>query len=150
MIEELNELQIDNLLLSQVIGRLGCRKGKRPYIVPVHYVYDGKYIIGQTDEGKKLDMIRKNPYVCFEVDVITNMTDWESVILHGTFYELKGKASREARAYLLNHAWPLSTGHTMHPHEHEANEKINANHLIKSIMYRIKIKEKSGRSGKII
>ena len=53
MLGELNELQIDHLLLSQFVGRIGCTNNKNPYIVPVTYVYDGKYIIGQTKEGLK-------------------------------------------------------------------------------------------------
>ena len=142
---ELNEMQIDHLLLSQAIGRIGCTDGKKPYIVPVTYVYDGKNIIGQTKEGMKLDLIRKNPKVCFEVDVTTNMANWQSVILVGTFHELKGKASQKAREYLFNHVWPLLTSSTIHPHEHEVSGKVDDSNRIKPIMYLIKIKEKSGR-----
>ena len=145
MLGELNEMQIDNLLVSQAVGRIGCTDGKKSYIVPVTYVYDGIDIIGQTKEGMKLDILRKNPNVCFEVDVLTNMANWQSVILSSTFLELKGKASQEAREYLFNHVWPLLTSSTIHPHEHEVSGKVDDGNRIKQIMYRIKIKEKSGR-----
>ncbi|CAN5399485.1 hypothetical protein BH20BAC1_BH20BAC1_13050 [soil metagenome] len=84
---ELNELQIDHLLLSQVVGRMACTNGKMPYIVPVTYVFDGKSIIGQTREGRKLEMLRKNPNVCFEIDSMTNMANWQSALVFGTFIE---------------------------------------------------------------
>ncbi len=145
MLGELNEIQIDNLLLSQAVGRIGCTDGEKPYIVPVTYVYDGKDIIGQTKEGKKVDIMRNNPNICFEVDAMTNMESWQSVILFGTFQELKGKASQKAREYLFGHAWPLSTISTIHPHEHEVTAKVDDSNRIKPIMYRIKIKERSGR-----
>jgi nitroimidazol reductase NimA-like FMN-containing flavoprotein (pyridoxamine 5'-phosphate oxidase superfamily) len=145
MIGELNESQIDHLLHRQAVGRIGCADEGQPYIVPVTYVYDGKDIIGQTKEGMKLDIIRKNPTVCFEVDVMSNMNNWQCIILNGTFSELKGKAAIEAREYLFNRVWPLLTDSAIHPHQHEATGRIDDPDRVKPIMYRIKIKERSGR-----
>ncbi|MBK6634639.1 MAG: pyridoxamine 5'-phosphate oxidase family protein [Chitinophagaceae bacterium] len=59
MLGKLNETQISNILTGQVIGRLACTDGKQPYIVPLTYTYNGKYIYGQTNEGMKLDILRK-------------------------------------------------------------------------------------------
>ena len=145
MLGELNETQIDNLLLSQVVGRIGCTDGKKPYITPVTYVFDGKDIIGQTKEGMKLKIMRKNPNVCFEVDVMSGMTNWQSVIVSGTFCELKGKEADKAREYLFDHVLPLMTSASIHSHEHEVNGEIDDSNRVKPVMYRIKIKEKSGR-----
>ncbi len=58
MLGQLNEPQINNVLSSQVLGRLACTNGKQPYIVPVTYTYDGEYIYGQTNEGTKLEILR--------------------------------------------------------------------------------------------
>ena len=66
MLGELNELQIKNVLSSQALGRMACAEGELPYIIPVTYAYDGDFIYGQTNEGKKLDILRKNPNVCFK------------------------------------------------------------------------------------
>lgn len=143
---ELNELQINHFLLTQAIGRIACTDGKKPYIVPVTYVYDGKDIIGQTREGKKLAMLRKNPNVCFEIDAMSNMENWRSVIIEGTFSELQGEAADKAREYLFNHIWSYLTGSTIHSHEHEV-PRVNVNdaNRIKPIMFRIKVIEKSGK-----
>ena len=91
MIGELNDIQIENILSSQAIGRLACTDGKQPYIVPVTFKYNGKYIYGQSNEGLKIKMLRKNPNVCFEVDRMTDMNNWESVIIYGQFQELDEK-----------------------------------------------------------
>ena len=145
MLGELDEMQIDHFLLSQAVGRIACTDGKWPYIVPVTYVFDGKDIIGQAREGMKLNMMRANPNVCFEVDLMANMANWQSVILLGTFHELKGKEAQKARDYLFRHVWPLLTSSTIHPHEHEVSGNPDDSNRIKPVMYRIKIKEKSGR-----
>lgn len=47
MLGELNETQMNNVLLSQCIGRLACTDGKQPYIVPVTYVFNGKIFTGK-------------------------------------------------------------------------------------------------------
>ena len=145
MLGELDEMQINHFLLSQTVGRIASTDGKRPYIVPVTYVFDGKDIIGQAREGMKVKMMRANPNVCFEVDAMSNMANWQSVILFGTFYELKGKEAEKARDYLFHHVWPLLTSSTLHPHEHEVSGKPDDSNRIKPVMYRIKITEKSGR-----
>lgn len=146
MLGKLNELQIDHLLLRQFVGRIGFTDGEKPYIIPVTYVFDGKYIIGQTREGLKVDIMRKSPNVCFEVDSVINMTNWQSVIISGTFNELNGKEADTARHYMFNHVWPLLTSATIHPHEHGVSTAaVDDANRIKPIMYRIRIDEKTGR-----
>ncbi|KAA9041117.1 pyridoxamine 5'-phosphate oxidase family protein [Ginsengibacter hankyongi] len=146
MLGELNEMQINNFLVSQAVGRIACSDGKKPYIVPVTYVYNGKDIIGQTTEGKKLHIMRNNPNVCFEVDSMNNMANWRSVIINGVFNELKGVAATKARNYLFNHIWPYLTSSTIHSHEHEPPvSDIDDSNRIKPVMFRIKVKEKTGR-----
>lgn len=146
MLGNLNDLQIDHLLVSQFVGRIGCTDGKKPYIVPVTYVYDGEYIIGQTKEGLKLDIMRKHPTVCFEVDSMTNMANWQSAIISGTFEELKGKEADTVRDYMFNHMWPLLTSSTIHTHQHEVSlSSVDDANRVKPIMYRIRVHEKTGR-----
>ena len=58
MTGKLNETEINNLLSSQSLGRIACTDGRQPYIVPVTYFYNGKYIFGQSNEGAKLKILR--------------------------------------------------------------------------------------------
>jgi uncharacterized protein len=145
MLGELNDIEIRNILSSQVIGRMACTDGKQPYIVPVTYTYDGKYIYGQTNEGTKLTMLRKNPNVCFEIDTMTDMRNWKSVLIYGKFEELKNKLAEKARDILFDHVFPLLTSSTIIPYGHEETEKVDDGTRIKYVMYRIKIKKITGR-----
>ncbi|QEC65779.1 pyridoxamine 5'-phosphate oxidase family protein [Panacibacter ginsenosidivorans] len=145
MLGTLNETQINNVLSSQVIGRVACTDGKQPYIVPVTYTYDGSYIYGQTNEGMKLNILRKNPNVCFEVDMMTDMRNWQSVVVLGKFEELKNKEADEAREVLFGRVFSLMTSSTIHVHEHAATGKVDDSTRVKHVMYRIKIKKVTGR-----
>jgi len=145
MLGKLSNEKCENILSSQVLGRLGCTDGKEPYIIPVTYTYDGKYIYGQTNEGKKLTMLRKNPNVCFEVDRMTDMRNWESVIVYGKFEELTGENAANAREVLFERVFTLMTSDTVHPHEHETTGQLDDGTRSKYVMYRIKIKEFTGR-----
>ena len=145
MLGELNETQINNVLSSQVLGRLACTSKKEPYIVPLTYTYDGEYIYGQTKKGKKLKMLRKNPNVCFEVDMMTDMANWQSVLVYGKFEELKNKKSGKARDILFKRVYPLMTSSTIHTHEHAVSSVVDDSNREKPIMYRIKIKKVTGR-----
>lgn len=141
----LSDEQVKNLLTSQVQGRLACTDGKKPYIVPVNYYYDGEFIYGQTNEGKKLRILRKNPNVCFEVGVMTDNKNWQSVLLYGKFEELGGKKATKAKESLYNSAFYLMSGSSIHPHEHEVSGKLDDSNRKKAFMYRINIKKITGR-----
>ena len=145
MLGQLNEQQIKNLLLSHTVGRVGCIAGSKPYIVPVTYIFEDGYIISQSNEGTKLDMMRKNRDVCFQVDMIVDMANWQSVFIDGRFEELKGKAAIAARSNLYDRIFPLLTSATVHPHEHVVTSTPDDSNRLKPIMYRIKIKNMTGR-----
>ena len=142
---ELNKHQMDNLLLSLSIGRIGVVDEGRPYIVPVTYVYDGKSILCQTNEGMKLDILRRNPHVCFEVDSMTDMNNWQSVVAWGVFEELKGEEAAKSRAYLYDRVFSLMTYSSVHPAGHEVSAEIDDSSRVKSVIFRIVIVEKTGR-----
>jgi uncharacterized protein len=61
---------IEDILKRAYVCRLGLCEGNQPYIVPLCYGYEGKALyIHCAREGKKLDIIRKNNCVSFEVDI---------------------------------------------------------------------------------
>ncbi|MGD9675741.1 MAG: pyridoxamine 5'-phosphate oxidase family protein, partial [Candidatus Bipolaricaulia bacterium] len=61
---------IDRVLHAATVCRLALCDGDRPYIIPMSYGYDGKRLyFHAASEGRKLDLIRKNPNGGFEVDV---------------------------------------------------------------------------------
>lgn len=61
--------EIDQILRSNTVCRLGLADGPQPYVIPMSYGYDGECLYFHcAAEGRKLDIIRRNPLVCFEVD----------------------------------------------------------------------------------
>jgi nitroimidazol reductase NimA-like FMN-containing flavoprotein (pyridoxamine 5'-phosphate oxidase superfamily) len=93
--------QIEDLLERSIIGRIACcghgtTGDGRPYLVPIAYGYDGEAIYAHSGPGRKLDFMRAEPRVTFEVDEGTAPDRWRSVILEATFEEITGDEQREA------------------------------------------------------
>ena len=100
MIDELGTEEIDAFLREQVVGRIGCHLDGRTYVVPVIYAWDGEAAYVQSIEGRKVEMMRANPAVCFEVDEY-DAGSWRSVIVEGVYEELEGDAAQAALALLV-------------------------------------------------
>ena len=65
---ETNRAFMEQLLHAEEIGRLGLACGDEPYVVAINYAYlDRQILMHCALEGKKIDMIARNPRVCFEV-----------------------------------------------------------------------------------
>lgn len=115
MIGNLTDTQIELFLQNEVVGRIGCLADNMVYIVPISYAYDKGNVYAHTFEGKKLDAMRKNPDVCFEVDDIKIMGNWKSVIAWGKFEELTdAESKRHALQLLLNRQLPTISSITTH------------------------------------
>ena len=62
-------VDIERIIQTGMICRIGLCVDDLPYIVPMYYGYrDGCLYFHAAMKGKKLDMIRKNNQVCFEID----------------------------------------------------------------------------------
>ena len=61
--------EIDRIIDTAQVLRLGLIDGTRPYVVPVNFARDGDHLwIHSSPVGLKIDCIRRNPSVCAEVD----------------------------------------------------------------------------------
>ena len=94
-IGKLGETDARKILSEGSLGRLGCISAGWPYVVPVNYFFDGKYIYIHALPGKKVDALRANPRACLQVDEITDSYNWRSVIAYGTFEEVSNEETRE-------------------------------------------------------
>ena len=103
------------MLERQVFGRLGCHAQGETYIVPINYVYRDNAIYGHSGEGKKINMLRSNPKVCFQVDEIVDTFKWNSVILWGNYKELTGEIRQQAMQGLIHRMMPLTDLPTEEP-----------------------------------
>ena len=61
---------IEDIIRKAQVCRLGLSENGRPYIVPLCFGYKDKTLyFHSAREGKKLDILRKNNNVCFEIDI---------------------------------------------------------------------------------
>jgi nitroimidazol reductase NimA-like FMN-containing flavoprotein (pyridoxamine 5'-phosphate oxidase superfamily) len=146
MLGELTHEEIEHLLHSEVVGRIGCHAEDRTYIVPVNYAYDGEFLFGHAASGMKLRMMRANPEICFQVDKRTGLSDWQSVIAWGTFEELHGDEAARAMGMLLDRLFPLLADEGPLATRGEARATLVAGTPVEDlVIYRIRLRERTGR-----
>lgn len=97
--------ELTKILCNTCVGTLSMNAEEYPYCVPVNFGFsenDGKFKVyfHCAGEGKKIELINKNPKVCFEVHIMEKITGegeepcvyscaYESVIGFGCARELK-------------------------------------------------------------
>jgi len=140
MLGDLNKGELIKFLEKQVIGRLGCHANGETYVVPINYVYKDNAIYGHSGNGKKIDMMRINPKVCFEVDEIIDTFRWTGAILNGNFIELFGEERQQAMQGIIHRIMPL----TDRPSE-EPSHGINPEKHNQIIVYKIVLTSVSGK-----
>ena len=131
MIGLLTSDEIDAVLRRHRIGRLACTANDRPYVVPIAYAYDGAAIYAHSGPGRKIDVMREQPLVCFEVDEVDGPSEWRSVVAEGRYEELVDeRARREALALLGAAGGAVGRGLQANGH---------------GVVFRIRLEERSGR-----
>jgi len=62
--------QIEAILQAAEVCRVAFSDGEQPYIVPLCFGYEtGKLYFHSAPEGRKMEILRKNPRCCFEIEV---------------------------------------------------------------------------------
>jgi nitroimidazol reductase NimA-like FMN-containing flavoprotein (pyridoxamine 5'-phosphate oxidase superfamily) len=98
IIRELDEREIVALLARHHVGRLAFTLHDRVDIEPISYVYEEGWIFCRTSEGSKLNVLARMPWVAFEVDEVHGPMNWESAVVHGTFYQLEPEGTESDKA----------------------------------------------------
>jgi nitroimidazol reductase NimA-like FMN-containing flavoprotein (pyridoxamine 5'-phosphate oxidase superfamily) len=132
-------------LLSRVsIGRLACSFNDQPYVVPVCFAYEPERLYVFSTLGKKIEWMRQNPKVCLQVDEIANPSNWISVVINGTYLELREpqytvekERARKHLAQLLQ--WWLA------PMAQRREQTSDL--LVQAVFFRIEIESMSGLRG---
>jgi nitroimidazol reductase NimA-like FMN-containing flavoprotein (pyridoxamine 5'-phosphate oxidase superfamily) len=145
MLGDLSEEEIERLLREEVTGRIGCHSEGRTYVVPVTFAYEEGSVFGHAAEGLKIRMMRRNPRVCFEVERIRDLANWQTVIAQGVFEELRGEASVRAMDLLIARLEDRVTSDTGPSRDRrDRGPEGNADGR-KLVTYRIVLTEKTGR-----
>jgi nitroimidazol reductase NimA-like FMN-containing flavoprotein (pyridoxamine 5'-phosphate oxidase superfamily) len=139
---------IGKIIAQAQVCRLGLCKDSRPYIVPVSFGYDGKFMYFHTArEGMKIDFMSSNNQVCIELEhdvkVIPNNNSackWTfsfySVIGFGTVEEI---TDSHVKVYAFNRIMKQYSNR-----EWDFNEQL----LEKTRLWRISIEQISCKGSK--
>ncbi|HEX7676010.1 MAG TPA: pyridoxamine 5'-phosphate oxidase family protein [Bdellovibrio sp.] len=119
-------------------GHLACHHQKELYLVPISYLYVDNTIYSHSAPGRKIDLMRKNPEVCVQVEKIEDFYHWKSAIAWGTFEELRDdEASRAMRMLIMKMNQAVELGSSL---------ALDMTAQIESaIIYKINVKSITGR-----
>ncbi len=107
--------ELEDVIRRAEVCRLAMVDDGEPYIVPMNFGYrDGYLYFHCAREGRKLDVLRKNSQICFELETDVHLvkgekacrwsTSYESVIGWGTAaISLDEKEVREGLEVLMSH-----------------------------------------------
>ena len=93
---DLSRDEIEAMLLRNRVGRLAFSRHDRVDIQPIHYIYERGWLYGRTSEGQKISTLTHNQWVAFEVDEVTDLFDWRSLVIHGSFWIMHPRGSPRA------------------------------------------------------
>jgi nitroimidazol reductase NimA-like FMN-containing flavoprotein (pyridoxamine 5'-phosphate oxidase superfamily) len=93
VIREMSREECLRVLAGTKLARLACAHENQPYVVPVYLAHPESSsgeacLYGFTTLGQKVVWMRANPLVCVEVDDVTALDQWVSVIATGRYEEL--------------------------------------------------------------
>ena len=104
----MSTLEINEFVLEQRVGRVGCHAGGVTYVVPVIFAWDVDSFYVYTTEGQKVAMMRDNARVCFEIDEYVVDGGWRSVIVQGVYEELRDEDAQRALRILTERLSPTT------------------------------------------
>lgn len=142
-IHEMSRAECNEALARAKYGRLACAHNNQPYVLPLNFTFDGNvYLYCFTTLGQKVEWMRSNPSVCFEVDEVKNHSHWSSVIVFGSYQELPDKPEFEiARSHLQKH---LQKRVMWWEPAYISQEHRDNPHSLTPIFFRIKIDSVTG------
>jgi nitroimidazol reductase NimA-like FMN-containing flavoprotein (pyridoxamine 5'-phosphate oxidase superfamily) len=108
-VEDMAPAEMHALLQRGSFGHLGCARSSRPYVVPMHYAYDGKELFFFTTQGMKTRFIDANPQVCLQVEEITDSTHWRSVMVIGKAEQITRNEEMQQAMKLITERNPSLT-----------------------------------------
>ena len=147
MIRDLTDAEMRELLGKRSYAHLGCQEDGKVHVIPVTYVYKEGALYTFSLEGQKIDIMRKNPSVCFQIEELIDADSWKSVIVWGEYEELKGEEKKKALDLLLDKLWKEGAqGNSVYmPFRVSAEAMEAAMSGEGAVLFRVKIVEKTGR-----
>lgn len=147
-----NTKEIETIIQKAEVCRLGLAVDNTPYIVPLFFGYENNCLyIHCAKEGRKLDMIRQNNNVCFEMEGDTKITNrdkpacqwssaYRSVIGYGRAFILENlEEKKQALDVIMRHY----SNRTSFDYKKKAVEEVA---IIKIVVDHMSGKKSGGRA----
>jgi len=98
--KEIREMAtIEAIIREAQVCRLAMVDQDKPYVVPLSFGYDGSHIYFHSAlEGRKIELLRKNPHVCFEFDQVIKLIKHKEACEWGISFK---SVIGEGRAFLV-------------------------------------------------
>lgn len=136
---------LEEILSGSEICRLSMLDGELPYIIPVNYGYrDGHIYIHSAPEGKKMDLLKNNSLICFEVEDTVQIVkgeeacDWttryRSVVGYGSMEILSDENSKQEGLEVI-----------MAQHGAPDLDKFDARNLKRMVILKLRITSLTGK-----
>lgn len=147
MLGKLDQEEIEQLLRTSLVARIGCNDGEKTYVVPVSFVYEGNSLLCHSRDGLKISMMRRNPEVCIEIDDIRDYHHWRCIIAWGIYEELTEEKDQEyAQQFFSELMLRQKTADTAPSPEVQSDRaRLDTPEYIPSIFYRIHLQKITGR-----
>lgn len=80
--------ELEDVIHRANVCRLAMVDGGEPYIVPMNFGYrDGCLYFHCAKEGRKLEVLKRNPKVCFELEADVRLMEGDAACKWSTSYE---------------------------------------------------------------
>lgn len=106
---ELTDGECREAMSRMHFGHIACARNNHPYVVPIHFHFDGNAAFIYTTEGKKTEIMRVNPEVCLQAEEVKSNEDWVSVLIIGDAVRLSDEKERAAALELILKSNPKLT-----------------------------------------
>lgn len=136
---------IEEIINEAKVCRIGFSQENRPYILPMNFGYENNTVyIHSAKEGTKLDILKQNNEVCFEIDVKAELVEREtacsytmkyySVIGFGKAYIIENEEEKKKAFDVIMKKYTGKTGF-----------EYNSNALSSTVTIKIELTEISGK-----
>jgi nitroimidazol reductase NimA-like FMN-containing flavoprotein (pyridoxamine 5'-phosphate oxidase superfamily) len=80
--------EIDSIIARCKVFRIALCDEGQPYVLPLNFGYDGKYLyFHSANDGKKVEIIKQNNRIGFEFDIFHEIITAQTPCKWGTKYE---------------------------------------------------------------
>jgi uncharacterized protein len=135
---------IEAIITQSKVCRLAMVDGDKPYIVPLSFGYqDNVLYFHGFSAGHKIDLIRKNPNVCFELDLYSEIIEAENACSWSMKYQ---SVVGFGKAVILESLHEKTTAFTIIMSQYSAGTyQFDENKLTPTVVFKVEIESMTGK-----